>query len=733
MIRGRRRFVRTWSVAVGTAFAVVVALVAGPAQALAPTTPDSAMWGVNGRVRAILETPSAIYIGGQFSALVSPSGQTVPRQNLAAIDPATGQPLPFAPAMNRIVFDIAVSPDGATVYASGTFTKVGATKRGRVAAWSVSNGSLLPYDVQANAAVEALVVTSDTVYLGGAFTSLGQTSRSRIAASNRTGTVLAGFNPGADETVHDMMLAPGRQQLVVGGFFSVLGGQSAARRMALVSTTNGAVTPMAERVPYEVFAVEATPTQIFIAAAGGGGHVHAYDMSTRKLQWFVLANGDAHSVTYQNGVLYAGGHFTAVGGKPASHVAALSPTTGQSLNWPIKVNSNLGVFITSTFNGHLSVGGDFTKINRKARSHYARFTEGVDTQAPTVPGQPTATGTSPSTARITWAASRDNTVSDIVYSVFRDGGSTAVGQVTSSSSGSVTFNDSGMLPGSTHTWRIRASDGSNTSGLSASSNSVTLGDPGYAVLTQLAMFDGDANGKVDRVVATFSGNVSCAAPCLSPWTFAKVPSGGTLQSVSTSGRDVTLRLKEGSGAPSTAPGGFTVSLAAAANGVVDSSSRQSRFGSTTPDDKAGPVPTDIASTKGAKANVMEPGDTFTATFSEPIAPASVNAANVKEYDQNGAGNDQIIIVGLTDGAMDLGSDKYVTAPNGTIVFANSTLTLTSGNTKIKSTIVGSCSGTACGAVGPGAKAVVTFRPEPTLTDVSGNGAVGSHTEAQGMY
>lgn len=717
------------------AFAVALAgvFVAAPAQALAPTNPDSQMWGVNGRVRAIVETPDAIYIGGSFTAVVSPSGQTLARRNLAALDPKTGQPLDFAPQLNRIVLDLALSPDGSTLWAGGTFSKVGSVNRGRAAAWNTGTGSLLPYDVKADAGVEAITVSGNTVYLGGAFTALGSVQRSRIAATDFSGTVRGGFNPGADDVVHDMVVQPGTDNLVVGGLFSSLGGQTQARRMALVRMSDGAVTAMADKVPYEVFGVEATPTQIFWAGAGGGGHVHAYDATTRRQQWLTLSNGDAHSVTYQNGVLYVGGHFTAVSGRSASHVAALNPATGEVLNYPIKVNSNLGVFITTTHNGHLSIGGDFTKINNRARSHYARFTEAVDSQAPSVPGRPSASATGATTARVTWPAARDNTATNILYSIYRDGGSLAVGRVSSSSTGTVTFDDGGMDPGSTHTWRVSASDGTNSSGLSPTSDALKLPDPGYAVLTALGAFDSDDNGKFDRVVATFSDAVSCVAPCRSMWNLADVPSGGTLRSVSVSGNKAVIDLSEGAGKANTAVGVFTVTLSASASGVVDAQGRQSRFSASPVTDNAGPVPTDITSTNGAHNNVMEPGDTFTVTFSEPIDPSSVHAANVKESDQNGAGNDTLIIVGLTDSAMDLGSNDYVTAPGGTIVFADATLTLLSNNTKLRSTIVGSCSGSACGATGAPADARVTFRPEPVLSDLAGNGAVGSHTESEGVY
>src|SRR4051812_11088838 len=82
--------------------ALLLGLVAAPpARALAPTTFDSSMWQVNGRVRAIIETPSAIYLAGKFTALIGPGGQSAARQNLAAISPTTGAALPFVANVNK--------------------------------------------------------------------------------------------------------------------------------------------------------------------------------------------------------------------------------------------------------------------------------------------------------------------------------------------------------------------------------------------------------------------------------------------------------------------------------------------------------------------------------------------------------------------------------------------------------------------------------------------------------
>ena len=97
-----------------------------------------------------------------------------------------------------------------------------------------------------------------------------------------------------------------------------------------------------------------------------------------------------------------------------------------------------------------------------------------DTTPPTVPGTPSAVSSSPGTVSVSWAASTDDRATTITYSVFRDGGSVPIGTVSSSSTGTVSFTDSGLVGGSSHTYQVSASDGTNSSALSAASNPVTV-------------------------------------------------------------------------------------------------------------------------------------------------------------------------------------------------------------------------------------------------------------------
>ena len=109
------------------------------------------------------------------------------------------------------------------------------------------------------------------------------------------------------------------------------------------------------------------------------------------------------------------------------------------------------------------------------RDYAAAFVPGApDIQPPTVPGTPSAVSSSPGTVTVSWPASTDDRATTLTYSVFRDGGAQAVGAVSSASTGTVSFTDTGLVGGSTHTYQISASDGANSSGLSDVSNQVTV-------------------------------------------------------------------------------------------------------------------------------------------------------------------------------------------------------------------------------------------------------------------
>ena len=85
------------------------------------------------------------------------------------------------------------------------------------------------FDPGADRNVKALAVQADgKILVGGTFTTLGgggpgTTTRKRIGRLNPDGTLDLGFDPGANDVV-DALAVQGDGKIVVGGFFTTLGG-----------------------------------------------------------------------------------------------------------------------------------------------------------------------------------------------------------------------------------------------------------------------------------------------------------------------------------------------------------------------------------------------------------------------------------------------------------------------------------------------------------------------------
>ena len=82
-----------------------------------------------------------------------------------------------------------------------------------------------------------------------------------------------------------------------------------------------------------------------------------------------------------------------------------------------------------------------------------------DTTPPTQPGKPSGSSNATQSISLSWAASDDDVSTAISYHVRRDG--IEVGSITSVSTTTVGFTDTGLAPSSTHTYVVVAVDGSN--------------------------------------------------------------------------------------------------------------------------------------------------------------------------------------------------------------------------------------------------------------------------------
>ncbi len=268
----------------------------------------------------------------------------------------------------------------------------------------------------------------------------------------------------------------------------------------------------------------------------------------------------------------------------------------------------------------------------------------------------------------------------------------------------------------------------DAAGNQASFAATAPADQATPVLVSLVMQDTNTNGKVDHAVATFSEALAAYSAGTAPWTLSNVPSAGSLASVAVAGSAATLTITEGAGAADTAVNAFTIALATNATGIRDAAGNQASFTTTSPTDNAKPVPVSVISTNNAlTAGLIEAGDTFIVTFSEPIATAIGPTATITETDPSGAGNDRLTIAGLTAPAgIVTGSNAYIATDNTSAAFSSSTLSKLGA--VITATVAGACSGT-CGANITAGTGALAFTPDPALQDAAGNAAAGSLTTA----
>jgi acid phosphatase family membrane protein YuiD len=151
---------------------------------------------------------------------------------------------------------------------------------------------------------------------------------------------------------------------------------------------------------------------------------------------------------------------------------------------------------------------------------------------------------------------------------------------------------------------------------SYTSPNVVIRDTVTPTLTSLQVLDNNGNGKVDRVVATFSETLATYTAGNAPWTLANVPSSGSLASVSVATNTATLTVTEGVGATDTSVGAFTIALAADATGIRDAAGNEASFAASPPADGATPVRTGLVM---QDANGNGKVDRVVATFSETLA------------------------------------------------------------------------------------------------------------------
>jgi hypothetical protein len=493
-------------------------------------------WQINGVVWSMVVVGSTVYATGSFTKARPPgasagSSQEVSRGNLLAFNITTGNLTSFKHSLNAQGLRVAASPDGSRVYVGGDFTTVDGKSRRHLAAFSTATGALISsFAPSVSGRVSGVAATNSRVYFGGNFSSVNGSARSSLAAiSASSGATISTWKPRPDGGVTAMVLSPDGSRVIVGGHFTKLNGV-AAYGMGSLSATTGATAAWAANKTIRdggpngaITNLTADTTQIYGAgyAFGSGANFEGTFAATPiggKINWLNDCHGDTYDVHATGQVVYSVSHAhdcSAIGQFPETsprtwHHALATPTyaTGTNkgpdsygwnydgipaaklLHWypSLGMGSYTGQYqaawaVTGTAK-YVVLGGEFPKVEGNAQQGLTRFA--VSSIAPNKTGPiaggwtaPTVSAFSGGGVKLTWKATWDHDNNRLAYQVLRDGESTPIFVSTAVESSfwilpTLTFTDSGLAPGSSHTYRIRVVDPFGNTATSPSSSVVTI-------------------------------------------------------------------------------------------------------------------------------------------------------------------------------------------------------------------------------------------------------------------
>jgi hypothetical protein len=481
--------------------------------------------------------------------------QETVRNNLLAYDITTGNLITsFNHSLNAQGLYVTASPDGSRVYVGGDFTTVDGQSRGHLAAFDTATGGLVPgFAPSTSSTVMTIAATNTTVYVGGDFTSAGGQSRSRLAAFNPATGALLPWNPVANNAVRAMVMAPDQTRLVVGGQFTTLNGASRIG-IGAVDPTAGANASWNPNFPVQdsgdtawITHLSADANQIYGTAfyytSGGNFEGRFAATGDGTIVWMNPCHGDSYASIPIGQVLYSVGHTHECSDMgdytqdvqavfDSTHHYAQAETTyatgtnrtpvitccpryfsfagqphGDQLNWYPTLSegtftgqSQAAWSVTGNAN-YVALGGEFPRVNGVNQQGLTRFairSIAPNNIAPAAAASltPTAVSLTSGTARVTWQATSDQDNESLTYRLFRDNGTAPIHTTTVNSRfwyrPMIGFLDSQPV-GSSHTYRVTATDPIGRVRTSGTSPAVTIGSGSLSSYAQLVRSDGAVN------------------------------------------------------------------------------------------------------------------------------------------------------------------------------------------------------------------------------------------------
>ncbi len=341
--------------------------------------PDLHFWRPNNHVYTISVDSAAnvAYIGGLFTTLTDPDPPftTVTRNYVAAIDLATGEPLPWDPNPDYHVHSIVQTPS--SVYLGGGFYSVGGQPRTALAAVDKTSGLAQAWNpLVGSPTVLSMAIASGKLFIGGGFLSVNGTPRQYAAAFDLGTGNLTAWNPSPSDYVLAMQAVGSTMYL--GGYFNTLAGGLPSPFLAGVDMNFGITLSFVSAPNAPVRAMTTANGRLYLGgeftALDGVPRNHAAALLGGSLTaWDPAPNAAVSALAKVGAEIAMGGDFLTVGGQAYnSRLVVGNATTGNANSW----NSGVGhaVSAIATSGGRLLCGGVFTSVMQFGVSNFASFT-----------------------------------------------------------------------------------------------------------------------------------------------------------------------------------------------------------------------------------------------------------------------------------------------------------------------------------------------------------------------
>ena len=338
--------------------------------------PDPRYWVTDGQVNTIVRDGGVVYIGGAFTRV----GPNAPYGS--ALDTLTGLPdmnysIPNGPVTT-------VVPDGkGGWFIGGRFTTVYGQERNHLARIN-GDGSLHPWNPNANGTVNALALSGGKLYVGGEFNMVAGQPRSRIAALDADVGFATSWNPGVGGKVLSMAVGGGK--LFIGGEFNAFDSEGRVN-LAVVDDSSGALSDWIFPINGPVRCIVVSGSRVYLGGRFTSvqgvvrNHIAAISLSDGLLSsWSPGADGAVNAISVGGGRVYAGGEFNSIGGQSRRHIASLEVVSGAVTAW--NPGADKAVNALSVNGDKVYAGGAFDTIAGSPRSHIAALDTSIGIALP---------------------------------------------------------------------------------------------------------------------------------------------------------------------------------------------------------------------------------------------------------------------------------------------------------------------------------------------------------------